>query len=203
MNIKVYTLFIYKMELTDELRYPTTRMHFFHINERSSYEELMDAAQTGILQWFNEQKKRPVGEEPVYRGSEVLGAAFHRGVAAMEKLHHLISHIKRGVCGPIHISLDHPRCREPGRPIYALYVATRNLDPYLKGLYRLDAFLEQIQQALWNDLHGLSSSSELFVKIETFAKTAIRCEEPREKNGELLYDWLETTLEWLAWIESF
>ena len=65
----------------------------------------------------------------------------------------------------------------------------------------MDIFLEKIQKAIWNDLHGISSSEDLLNDIETFAKTPIPFESAREKKGELVYDWLQTALEWLEWIK--
>jgi hypothetical protein len=68
----------------------------------------------------------------------------------------------------------------------------------MKGLYRLDAFLEQIQKAIWNDLHGIIISEELYQQMDTFARTPIPFE-----NAVHGYNWLATTLEWLDWIEHF
>ena len=189
------------MDLTDRLRYPSYLMMNSEMTEASSFEDLQHHSQRGILRWFLHHRNNPPGDEPDYTVSTVLGAAFHRGVAAMEKVYHIIHHIKKNQCGPALISLTHRRCMEPERPIYALYIATRDLDPYLKGLYRLDAFLEDIQQAIWNDLHGMSSPQELLNEIEEFARTPILFEQPREIKGELVYDWLSTMLEWLNWIK--
>jgi len=191
------------MELTDELRYPTIYMISSTIHEASTFAELESIARPGILAWFLQKKKTPAGDEPLYEGSAILGVAFHRGVAAMERIHAQIHLLKDGHCGPSRFPLDHRRCKDPARPLHALYLATRTLDPYLKGIYRLDAFLEQIQHAIWNDLHGIAPSEELSAKIEAFARTAIPFETPRQKRGERVYDWLATTLEWLNWIEHF
>jgi len=187
------------MELTDELRYPTTVMISESINETSSYEELSWIATHGILEWFLKKMNLPTEEEPIYKGSTVLGVAFHRAVAAMDKVVHVLDRIKENRCGPTSLPLNHRRCQEPGRPLHALYLATRNLDPYMKGLYRLDAFLETIQHAIWNDFHGSILSEELFRQIETFARTPLPFEKPRQEG----YNWLATTLEWLDWIEHF
>jgi hypothetical protein len=73
----------------------------------------------------------------------------------------------------------------------------------LKGVYRLDAFLEQIQKSIWNRLHGIDIPDDISAQIESFARTLLPFEKPRPKNGELVYDWLSTALEWLNWIEHF
>jgi hypothetical protein len=187
------------MELTDELRYPTTPMISESINETSSFEDLSWIARYGILEWFLTKMNVPAGEDPINTGSTVLGVAFHRGVAAMDKVVHVLNQIKENRCGPTPLRLDHRRCQEPGRPLYALYTATRNIDPYMKGLYRLDAFLETIQRAIWNDFHGTSPTEELYRQMERFAHTPLPFEKPRHEG----YNWLATTLEWLDWIAHF
>jgi hypothetical protein len=157
------------MELTDELRYPTVPMMSGSIDEASSFEELKWIATHGILEWFLKKMNLPAGEEPIYRGNTMFGIAFHRGVAAMEKVVHVLDRIKENRCGPTPLPLDHIRCKTPGKPIYALYIATRDLTPYINGLYRLDAFLEQIQKAIWNDFHASILPEELAQHFETFA----------------------------------
>jgi len=189
------------MELTDTLRYPARLITNSYIAETASLEELQRQSQRGILSWFLQHKNIPIGDEPLYTGSTILGAAFHRGVAAMEKVCHVLQQIKENRCGPAFVSLTHRRCADPKRSIYALYIVSRDMDPYMKGLYRLDAFLEKIQHAIWNDLHGVSLPKELIDQIEQFARTPILFENPREKKGELVYNWMATMLEWLNWIK--
>jgi hypothetical protein len=67
----------------------------------------------------------------------------------------------------------------------------------------LDAFLEQIQQSIWNRLHGIEISNMISEQIESFAITLLPFEKPRPINEELIFDWLSSALEWLNWIEHF
>ena len=180
--------------LPDSIRYPTVRMNPSYRNESSTFEDLIPVARDGILSWMVTHVTIPTGDGPLTQGSDVLGVAFHRGVAVMEKVSHLLHQLGTGRCGPAHFPNNHPSCAEPSRSMYPLYVATRNLYPYLQGLYRLDAFLEELQRAIWNELHGTVPPFELLIRADVFAKTPIECE-----NGP----WLQTTLQWLAWIQAF
>jgi len=180
--------------LPDSIRYPTVRMNPSYRNESSTFEDLIPVARDGILSWMVTHVTIPKGDGPQFQGSDLLGVAFHRGVAVMEKVTQLLTQLGMGRCGPAHFPLHHPRCADPTRALYPLYLATRNLDPYLQGLYRLDAFLEELQQAIWKELQGTVPPFELLARADLFAKTPIECE-----NGP----WLKINLEWLAWIQAF
>ena len=189
------------MELSDELRYPTVPMNHSKIDESSTFAELIPVANTGIIRWFLTHTDVPT--MIISDDVTMMGVAFHRGILAMEKVNTLLRQLGKGTCGPAHISLHHRRCTDPDRPLHALYIVTRDLDPYLKGLYRLDAFLEQIQYSIWNRLHGIEIPDDISAQIESFARTLVPFEKPRPMKGELVFDWLSTTLEWLNWIEHF
>lgn len=189
------------MELTDELRYPTVPMNPSCVDEASSFAEFLPVANTGILNWFLNHthfSSMIISDE-----LSMMGVAFHRGIFAMEKLNTLLCQLGKGTCGPAHFPLSHRRCSDPSRPLYALYIVTRDLDPYFKGVYRLDAFLELIQQSIWKCLHGIEIPDNISAQIESFARTLLPFEKPRPKNNELVFDWLSTALEWLNWIEHF
>jgi len=181
------------MELTDELRYPTIPMNYSKVNASSTFVEFAPIAKIGILGWFLQQKKIPsahLNEELI-----MMGVAFHRGILVMEKVADLLYQLGNGNCGPSSIPLNSKRCTTPGRPLHALYLLTRDLDPYLKGMYRLDAFLEKIQHSIWNQLHDIYLLEDLSAQMEGFARTSIPF-----SNG---CDWLSTSLNWLHWIEQF
>ena len=188
------------MELTDELRYPTVPMNHSKIDEASTFAEFIPVANTGIIRWFLTRM-----EVSLIISDEItmMGVAFHRGILAMEKVSDLLHQLGKGVCGPTNFPLDHRRCTDPSRPLHALYTMTRDLDPYLKGVYRLDAFLELIQQSIWNQLHGHQVSDKISAQIESMARTLLPFEKPRPIKGELIFDWLSSALEWLNWIEHF
>jgi hypothetical protein len=189
------------MELTDELRYPTVPMNPSCVDESAPFAEFEPIANLGIIRWFLNHTHF----SPMIISDEVtmMGVAFHRGIFAMEKINTLLRQLGKGTCGPANFPLNHRRCTDPSRPLHALYIVTRDLDPYLKGLYRLDAFLEQIQQSIWKCLHGILIPDDISAQIESFARTLLPFEKPRLHNGELVYDWLSTALEWLNWIEHF
>jgi hypothetical protein len=189
------------MELTDELRYPTVSMNHSKIDESSSFVELISVANTGIIRWFLTHTNFPT--MIISDDITMMGVAFHRGVFAMEKVNTLLRQLGKGTCGPANFPLNHRRCTDPSRPLYALYIVTRDLDPYLKGVYRLDAFLELIQKSIWNQLHGIQIPDAISAQIETMARTLLPFEKPRLLKGELVFDWLSSALEWLNWIEYF
>jgi hypothetical protein len=189
------------MELTDELRYPTVSMNHSKIDESSSFAEFIPVANLGIIRWFLTHTNFPT--MIISDDITMMGVAFHRGVFAMEKVNTLLRQLGKGTCGPANFPLSHRRCTDPSRPLYALYSVTRDLDPYLKGVYCLDAFLELIQQSIWKSLHGIQIPDAISAQIESFARTLLPFEKPRPINGELLFDWLSTALEWLNWIEHF
>lgn len=189
------------MELTDELRYPTVPMNHSKIDESSTFNEFIPVANTGIIRWFLTHTDFPT--MIINEKLTMMGVAFHRGIFAMEKVNTLLRQLGKGTCGPAHFPLSHRRCSDPSRPLHALYTVTRDLDPYLKGVYRLDAFLELIQQSIWNQLHGRQVSDEISAQIESMARTLLPFEKPRPIKGELIFDWLSTALEWLNWIEHF
>jgi hypothetical protein len=117
-----------------------------NVDEASTFAELIPVANTGIIRWFlthTEFSTMIISDDMT-----MMGVAFHRGVLAMEKVNTLLCQLGKGTCGPANFPLHHRRYTDPSRPLHALYIVTRGLDPYLKGLYRLDAFLEQIQQSI-------------------------------------------------------
>jgi hypothetical protein len=189
------------MDLTDELRYPTVSMTPSNVDESSTYAELEPIANSGIIRWFLTHTDWP--SMIINYELTMMGVAFHRGIFAMEKVNTLLHQLGKGNCGPANFPLNHRRCTDPSRPLYTLYIVTRDLDPYLKGVYRLDAFLEQIQHSIWNHLHGISFSDAISAQFESFARTLLPFEKPRLLKGELVFDWLSSALEWLNWIEHF
>lgn len=189
------------MELTDELRYPTVSMTPSNVNESSTYAEFEPIANSGIIHWFLTHTDWP--SMIINNELTMMGVAFHRGIFAMEKVNTLLCQLGKGTCGPANFPLSHRRCSDPSRPLYALYIVTRDLDPYFKGVYRLDAFLELIQQSIWNRLHGIEISNMIYEQIESFAMTVLPFERLRLHDGEFIFDWLSSALEWLNWIEHF